>query len=79
MSSHPGVQTRIIAARIQLKGFIVFDFQSRMDEFYREAGQLIASGQLKSRETLHEGLESMPDAFRGLFSGENVGKMLVKL
>jgi NADPH-dependent curcumin reductase CurA len=70
---------RVIAMRIRMQGFIVFDFQSRMDEFYREMGQLIASGQLKSRETVVEGLEAMPDAFRGLFSGENVGKMLVKL
>jgi NADPH-dependent curcumin reductase CurA len=70
---------RIIAMRIRLQGFIVFDFQSRMDEFYREAGQLIASGQLKSRETIVDGLESMPDAFLGLFQGENVGKMLVRL
>ena len=70
---------RIIAARIQLKGFIVFDFQSRMDEFYRDMGQWVASGQVKSHETVAEGLEAMPDAFRGLFSGQNVGKMLVKL
>ena len=30
-------------------------------------------------ETIVEGLEAMPDAFRGLFSGQNVGKMLVRL
>ena len=70
---------RIIAARIQLKGFIVFDFQSRMDEFYRDMGQWVASGQVQAHETIHEGLEAMPDAFRGLFSGQNVGKMLVRL
>jgi len=70
---------RVIAMRIRMQGFIVFDFQSRMDEFYREMGQLIAGGQLKSRETVHDGLESMPDAFRGLFSGENLGKMLVRV
>jgi NADPH-dependent curcumin reductase CurA len=50
-----------------------------MDEFYREMGQLVASGKLKSRETVHEGLEAAPDAFLGLFSGENTGKMLVRL
>lgn len=71
--------TRIIAARIRLKGFIVFDYQSRMDEFYREMGQWVASGAVKSRETVVEGLERMPDAFLGLFEGSNTGKMLVKL
>ena len=70
---------RVIAMRIRMQGFIVFDFQSRMDEFYREMGQLMASGQLKSQETVVDGLEKMPDAFRGLFRGDNFGKMLVRL
>jgi len=43
---------RVIAMRIRMQGFIVFDFQSRMDEFYRETGQLIAAGKLKSKETV---------------------------
>jgi NADPH-dependent curcumin reductase CurA len=70
---------RVIAMRIRMQGFIVFDFQSRMDEFYREMGQLIAAGKLNSQETVVDGLEKMPDAFRGLFSGDNFGKMLVRL
>ena len=70
---------RIIAARIQLKGFIIFDFQSRMDEFYRDMGEWLASGQVTARETVVDGLDAMPDAFRGLFSGANTGKMLVRL
>ena len=70
---------RIIAARIRLKGFIVFDFQSRMDEFYREMGQLVASGAVKAQETVVDGLENAPEAFLGLFKGENTGKMLVRL
>jgi NADPH-dependent curcumin reductase CurA len=70
---------RIIAARIRLKGFIVFDYQARMDEFYREMGQLVATGAVKPYETVVEGIDNMPDAFRGLFEGANVGKMLVRL
>jgi NADPH-dependent curcumin reductase CurA len=70
---------RIIVARIRLKGFLMFDFQSRMDEFYREMGQLVASGAVKAQETVVEGLESTPDAFLGLFQGANTGKMLVRL
>jgi NADPH-dependent curcumin reductase CurA len=70
---------RIISARIQLKGFIVFDYFPRMAEFYRDMGQWLASGAVKSRETIVDGLESAPDAFLGLFKGENVGKMLVRL
>ena len=70
---------RIMAARIRLKGFIVFDYFSRMDEFYREMGPWLASGAVKAHETVVEGLDAMPDAFRGLFSGSNTGKMLVRL
>ena len=41
--------------------------------------QWLASGAVKSRETVVDGLEAMPDAFLGLFEGANTGKMLVKL
>jgi len=70
---------RIIAARIMMKGFIVLDYMPRMAEFYAEMGPWLASGAVKSRETIVDGLESTPDAFLGLFRGENTGKMLVRL
>ena len=70
---------RIIAARIQLKGFIVFDYFPRMAEFFAEMAPWVADGTVKSRETIVDGLENTPDAFLGLFKGENTGKMLIKL
>ncbi|MES2326202.1 MAG: NADP-dependent oxidoreductase [Pseudomonadota bacterium] len=70
---------RIIAARIALKGFIVFDYFPRMAEFYAEMAPWLANGTVKSRETVVDGLENTPDAFLGLFSGANTGKMLVRL
>ena len=70
---------RIIAARIRLQGFLVFDYQARMDEFYREMAPLLKSGAVKAQETVVDGLEQTPDAFLGLFKGANVGKMLVRL
>jgi len=70
---------RVIAARIMMKGFIVFDYFPRMAEFYSDMAPWVASGAVKSRETVVDGLESMPDAFLGLFKGENMGKMLVRL
>ena len=70
---------RVIAARIAMKGFIVFDYFPRMAEFYAEVGPWVANGTVKSRETVLEGLENTLDAFLGLFKGENTGKMLVKL
>jgi NADPH-dependent curcumin reductase CurA len=70
---------RVISARITVKGFIYTDYMAEMPDFYREMGGWIASGQVKGRETVHEGIEAMPDAFLGLFRGDNVGKMLVKV
>lgn len=70
---------RIIAARIRLQGFLVFDYFPRMPEFYRDMAGWLKSGAIKSRETIVDGLEQTPDAFLGLFQGANVGKMLVRL
>ena len=70
---------RIIAMRIRLQGFIYTDYIGRLGEFYSDMGGWIASGQVKSRDTVFEGLDRTLDAFLGLFSGANTGKMLVKL
>jgi NADPH-dependent curcumin reductase CurA len=70
---------RVIAARIMMKGFIYTDYLPQIGEFYRDMGGWIASGQVKSRDTVRDGLEAMPDAFLDLFRGANTGKMLVKL
>jgi NADPH-dependent curcumin reductase CurA len=70
---------RIIAMRIRLKGFIYTDYLGQLGDFYRDMGGWIASGQVKSRDTVVEGLDRTLDAFLGLFTGANTGKMLVKL
>ena len=70
---------RIIAARIRIQGFLFTDYMPRMGEFYAEMAPWIAGGQVKSRDTVVEGLERMPEAFLGLFEGANTGKMLVKV
>jgi hypothetical protein len=70
---------RVISARIAVKGFIYSDYLSEMGDFYRDMGGWIAGGQVKSRETVRDGIEAAPQAFLDLFSGGNMGKMLVKL
>ncbi|HET9337317.1 MAG TPA: NADP-dependent oxidoreductase [Sphingomicrobium sp.] len=70
---------RIIAMRIRLKGFIYTDYMGKMGDFYRDMGGWLASGQVKSRDTVVEGLDKTLDAFLGLFAGANTGKMLVRL
>ncbi len=70
---------RVIAMRIRMKGFIVFDYFPRMAEFYSDMGPWLANGTVKSRETVVDGIEAMPQAFLGLFEGANTGKMLVRV
>ena len=70
---------RVIAARIRIQGFIVSDYLGKIAEFQQGMGEIVASGNFQREETVVEGLEQMPDAFLGLFSGQNRGKMLVKL
>lgn len=45
----------------------------------KELGAAVATGKLKYRETIAEGIESAPEAFLGLLRGKNFGKQLVKL
>ena len=70
---------RIIAMRIRLQGFIYTDYLGQLGPFYQDMGAMMAAGQLKSRDTVAEGLDQTLDAFLGLFTGANTGKMLVKL
>ena len=70
---------RVIAMRIRLQGFIYTDYMGKMGDFYRDMGGWIASGQVRSRDTVVEGLDRTLEAFLGLFRGANTGKMLVRL
>ncbi len=70
---------RLIASRARVEGFLVSDFAPRAEAATERLAGWVRSGDLAYRETVTEGLESAPDAFLGLFDGENVGKQLVKV
>ena len=71
---------RAIPARVRMEGFIYTDqFIACVDEFYAEMAGLISSGAVTMRETVYDGIDTAPDAFLGLFSGANTGKMLVRI
>lgn len=69
----------IIGKRLKLQGFIVSDYRARAGEFYADMKTWIAAGQIQWQETIVEGIEQAPHALIGLFTGENMGKMLIKL
>ncbi len=68
-----------LVRRIRIEGFIVSDHLKIWPKALAEIGGLVASGKLKYRETVREGLDAAPQALVDLLHGGNFGKMLVKL
>jgi hypothetical protein len=69
----------LLANRVKLQGFIVSEHMEFWPEALAELGGLVASGRIKYRESVAQGLENAPKAFMGMLKGENFGKQLVKL
>jgi NADPH-dependent curcumin reductase CurA len=69
----------IIGLRLRITGFLYPDFMAQIPEFNADMAAMIQAGHVTGRETVMDGLETMPAAFRGLFTGANTGKMLVKV
>ena len=69
----------ILTARLTVRGFIVSEHMSLWPQALKELGGLVASGALKYRESVAEGLAAAPQAFLGLLKGRNFGKQVVKL
>ncbi|MFP4004727.1 MAG: NADP-dependent oxidoreductase [Alphaproteobacteria bacterium] len=68
-----------VAKSLKLQGFVVGNYLDMLEDFYRDMPKWIAEGRVKWKETVREGIESAPDAFLSLFTGDKFGKMLVKL
>jgi len=69
----------ILVNRLHVQGFIVSDHMERWAPALAELAELAASGKLRWRETIAEGLERAPEAFIGLLKGRNLGKQLVRI
>jgi len=69
----------ILTNRLKVQGFIVSEHMEVWPEALKELGTLVATGKLKPRESIAQGLEAAPEAFLGLLRGKNFGKQLVKL
>ena len=69
----------VLVNRIKMQGFIVFDHLLRWPIAFNELAGHVASGHIKYRESVANGLENAPAAFIGLLQGKNFGKQLVKV
>src|SRR5262249_35971561 len=69
----------LLVNRATITGFIVSDHGDRAAAFAQEVAPLGRDGRIKYREDIVDGLENAPDAFIGLLSGKNFGKLLVRV
>jgi len=75
----PLLMAAILVKRLTVRGFIVSDFNDQRAEFARNMAEWVRDGRVKYREHVVNGLENAVSAFRGLFRGENFGKLIVKV
>lgn len=75
----PRPQPYLLVKRALMQGFIITDFAPRFAEGVKQLGQWLAEGKMKYAENIVDGFENTPRAFLGLFSGENLGKQLVRV
>jgi len=68
----------LLTRSVLLQGFIVSNYSDHFSEAISHLTQWLDEGKLKYTETIIDGFDKLPDAFLGLFSGTNQGKMLVK-
>lgn len=69
----------LIGRGVMVRGFIVSEFMDKAMQFAMEVAPLLAARKIKFEETKYEGLEKAPDAFIGLFHGDNFGKAVVRV
>ena len=75
----PSNYLSLLVNRATMQGMVVFDYASRYAEAARDMGKWMAEGKLKAREDVYEGIENFPETYNRLFSGEKLGKLVLKV
>jgi NADPH-dependent curcumin reductase CurA len=75
----PGDFARMLMRRLTVKGFIIIDYLPRAAEAFAELGPLAASGELKWKVHVEDGLENAVQAVKRLFTGDHDGKLLIRV
>ncbi|MGF0242334.1 NADP-dependent oxidoreductase [Rhodococcus sp. IEGM1300] len=75
----PANYLSLLVNRARMEGFVVMDYADRFAAAGQEMAGWMAKGQLKSKEDIVEGLETFPETLMKLFSGENFGKLVLKV
>ena len=75
----PSNLVNMIARGVMARGFIVSEYMGKAMEFATEVAPLLAQGKIKFQESVYDGLNKAPEAFIGLFRGENMGKAVIRV
>ena len=75
----PSNYLSLLVNRARMEGMVVFDWAPRYGEAVKQMGEWLREGRLKSREDIVDGIEHFPETLLKLFTGENVGKLLLRV
>ena len=76
----PGFMGTVLRKSLTVRGFIQTEFvSSHTRDFVRDMSGWVADGSVRYREDVVDGLEAVPEAFRGLLAGRNFGKSVVRV
>lgn len=75
----PNNYMALLTYRARMEGFVVFDYAKECGKAAAEIAQWMSEGKLKAKDHIVEGIESFPSAFLRLFSGEKLGKLVLKV
>jgi NADPH-dependent curcumin reductase CurA len=75
----PSNYFQLINRRARMQGFLSLDHWDRFGEVAATLGEWAAEGKLKYRIQVYEGLDSAVDALNALFTGDNIGKTVIRV
>lgn len=79
VSMGPRLQPALLGKSAMMRGFLVNNFKSEFPDALQYLTKWVKEGKLEMPETIFHGFAQLPNAFLGLFTGENIGKMIVKM
>ncbi|WP_182406419.1 NADP-dependent oxidoreductase [Psychrobacter sp. GP33] len=75
----PRPMHKLIKKSARMEGFVAYDFSDDFENAKKQMSEWYNEGKLTYKENLIHGFDNIPAAFMGLFSGENIGKQMVKI
>jgi NADPH-dependent curcumin reductase CurA len=76
----PGFLRRVLSSSLTVRGFIQDEFRPTHEAaFYEDMPGWVRDGSVQYVEDVVDGLENAIDAFQGLLTGKNLGKLLIRV